>query len=188
MPSVTDELTKLDTDSIASAIKDVMGQPAFGFSEPERKYIETRSYFGDALSAPQTVIIERDGCTVSVFNACLAYATLMTFNEGTLTPANAQFDDALFGDALPRCYLSWLGATGGSGQFNYLSDLRVHPDFQNRGIGSWMLKCVLARVAGRRLYLAANARSSGSERLMEFYERHGFCRIEDTRLMWRAGA
>lgn len=70
----------------------------------------------------------------------------------------------------------------------YLQNIVLHPDFQNRGIGTTLLNDVKAEATARQVPLElAVFRTNGSAR--RFYERHRFLRSDEStthvEMFWR---
>jgi len=55
----------------------------------------------------------------------------------------------------------------------YIQDVMVHPDFQHQGIGTELMKLLLARLEAEDIYMVSVI--YGDEALRPFYERFGFC-------------
>ena len=67
-------------------------------------------------------------------------------------------------------------------QFSHIHHLAVHPDYQNRGIGSLLLSEIERRLKARGclgLLITVNKRNPRYEEILKFYRKRGFRVIGD---------
>ena len=64
-----------------------------------------------------------------------------------------------------------------------VEDVYVLPEFQGKGLGKWLMECVLSHPALQGIELVVESRKAGG-----FYERLGFRSLDDAREFMRRGS
>lgn len=170
------DFAPLDTDSITELLATSMGNgPVARWLNPDdavrrtraasyfRIFVEHAVQYGEVYSSVEPETDELSGVA-------------LWFPFTTLIPAPADYDSRLkdvSGSAFDRAREldAALEAHHPTGPHHYLAFLAVHPDHQNRGVGSALLNRHHARLdaAGLPAYLEAN-----DPRNRDLYLRHGY--------------